>query len=563
MPEIPSASKWTKLGPCVDWFISGMAPHHILQMLFDTCFTEYANRCVSGVGHTAAGWETLFEQDINWHAVNGSRLLKSIDFLHNHLHQTVLVILAIAIEPLRFLMNWLISSSSESMHYTRPPPICDMVNEVLSPIITVRQYYATLLSSANHPRLLLLTRACRCANMAELRTHYPDIVARLRRVLLAADSWVYRKHFMEYDDVPWKLSTIGDERVPMTVQMKVAREVFALPDCCTDEFFTRRLRLLFPWLIAAMLACPFWSKAFQFWAGLIKLTICTLECRHGRNRRSCSGSGWKNFQSSYCNREARTVLEEKVQEAATLEIIRSLPDKTAVQPCTPPVAARCINDALLEQVKTSRKPFSAWKILRIELLLEKPMDPTSADFKALHAQRFRDAPIADLQRLQNLADVSASTWRDARKRGRKPSAAKRAKRRCLGMSDTVGGALLDVPAAAVSVVALPTPPPSALIMPLPSLQITPWVPAAPPASGLDAFPLCVGNYASQLSTAGTKNKRKASHVPLLRAFNAKATYICSTTEDFVDDAPPVRCPRGLCIENLTHTHKSMHDAMVA
>ena len=142
------------------------------------------------------------------------------------------------------------------------------------------------------------------------------------------------------------------------------------------------------------------------------------------------------------------------------------------------------------------------------MLLEHPVDPTSSDFMTLHAQRFRDAPIASSQRLQDLADVSASTCLDSRKRGRQPSAAKRAKRRCLGMSDTMGGALLDVPAAAVSVVALPTPPPSALIMPLPSLQITPWVPAAPPASGLDAFPLCVGNYASQLSTAGTNKQEK-------------------------------------------------------
>ena len=147
-----------------------------------------------------------------------------------------MVSLAIVIEPLRFILGWLLGRTTESLHFTRPPPISDWVNELLTPVKSARQYYAALLRGDNHPRLLLLCRKCLCADMTELRAKHPQFVAQLRRMILCADAWIFRKHEMEADQWPWKLSMIGDSRVSVERQMKVAQELFSSQRCCLDEF---------------------------------------------------------------------------------------------------------------------------------------------------------------------------------------------------------------------------------------------------------------------------------------------------------------------------------------
>ena len=76
LPSIPSASKWTKLGPCLDWFLALWLPHSLLQHIYGAAFGSLAVvLCTKAAsGSVIAGATEAFTQDINWHAVAGSRM---------------------------------------------------------------------------------------------------------------------------------------------------------------------------------------------------------------------------------------------------------------------------------------------------------------------------------------------------------------------------------------------------------------------------------------------------------------------------------------------------------
>ena len=164
-----------------------------------------------------------------------------------------LICLCIAIEPLRYLLNWLLIKSSLRHHARRIPPIADFVNPCLSPLTYVRQFYAKLLSGV-HPRLQLLLKYCGCDTMRELKVKHPGTFVILRRLLLTADSWVFRRHCREvFDRWPWKLVMLADPRVKQDLKLQIAKHLFKTNACCLDELLSRRLRLLFPWMCARLL----------------------------------------------------------------------------------------------------------------------------------------------------------------------------------------------------------------------------------------------------------------------------------------------------------------------
>ena len=180
----------------MDWILACNLCHGILQALFAKSFNEYALKVVS-VGETryvgGAAYELAFQQDVNWHKVMGVRLVESGKFVNSRCDQTTLLCLALVLEPLRYLLNWLLMMSSLDRHPRRIPPVADLANPVISPITTVRQYFS-LLFRGNHSRLQLLWRYCKCTSMADVKEKFPTVVAELRRLILVADCWTYRRH---------------------------------------------------------------------------------------------------------------------------------------------------------------------------------------------------------------------------------------------------------------------------------------------------------------------------------------------------------------------------------
>ena len=77
-PATPSLSKWTKLGPCVDFYIRANV-YGLLGLLFDAAFQSIRQRGPPQVDARDKGDCIL--NDMLWHATVGKRHDRAVRFL--------------------------------------------------------------------------------------------------------------------------------------------------------------------------------------------------------------------------------------------------------------------------------------------------------------------------------------------------------------------------------------------------------------------------------------------------------------------------------------------------
>ena len=160
LPQVPKSNKWTKLGPCLDWFLVAMAPHSMFVYIYRHAFDKMSIKFASTVedaekDQAKEGMESALMQEINWHAVQGKRMKNGKEFMENDEKQFLIVALALVVEPLRWLTKWLMIKSRLVKKPGSVPALCSWVFGPTSPIVIVRQYYSLMLSG-NAPRLRLL-----------------------------------------------------------------------------------------------------------------------------------------------------------------------------------------------------------------------------------------------------------------------------------------------------------------------------------------------------------------------------------------------------------------------
>ena len=105
------------------------------------------------------------EADQCWHKVNGKRAQRTREFFGNNENVIKVIILALIMEPLRWLCSLWLKNSREVVDPTRPPLLCDMVVNHFSPLTVVLQYLSTLLRGGGG-RIRLW---CTCAVVRVLR----------------------------------------------------------------------------------------------------------------------------------------------------------------------------------------------------------------------------------------------------------------------------------------------------------------------------------------------------------------------------------------------------------
>ena len=79
VPTVPVASRWTKIGPCLDFIVGGFLCHGLLPALFDKAFSSFS----------AAGPRVQFspevdvalEEEMKWHAITGYHNWGGIDLV--------------------------------------------------------------------------------------------------------------------------------------------------------------------------------------------------------------------------------------------------------------------------------------------------------------------------------------------------------------------------------------------------------------------------------------------------------------------------------------------------
>lgn len=234
MPPVPSPSKWTKAGPCLDFLVGSWLIHKFLPRGYEIAFSSMA----------FAQWKegaedyTLVEE-LHFSQVAGSRSRANKLFLQCTDSRFRVVLLAIVMEPIRFLTRCLLSCCRTVQDPGKPPKLLDIMFPPMSFLTTCQQYLATLLVSlpaSGQHRMLLLASLMGHDTTSEWISDscrkFPDIIRLVRRTVVYVSSWIYRRHEQVLLVEPWSLCQLSDDRVPDETKSQIRSNWDAKNVCC-------------------------------------------------------------------------------------------------------------------------------------------------------------------------------------------------------------------------------------------------------------------------------------------------------------------------------------------
>ena len=182
------------------------------------------------------------EEEFNWHKLNGLKLRNCKAKVADGEFMLRMIMLAVVLEPIRWLARWIIGQSGEM--YLRSAACAGLAQatcDCTSPFVAVLQYYSRLLRG-HGARLELVWRSASCSSYAEWCRSCQDQVQLLRRVILNASGWVYRRHIKELSKFPWKWASLGNvANVDDAVADQVIEDFMSRRACCYRPGFARRL----------------------------------------------------------------------------------------------------------------------------------------------------------------------------------------------------------------------------------------------------------------------------------------------------------------------------------
>ena len=181
------------------------------------------------------------------------------------------------------------SMAREVRDQCQRPPILDLLNAPYSCITHARQYLASIVSGKSS-RLMMLWRHCGCSGLHEWYETCKDRVRLTRRLVMIADSSLYRRFTKIMRKRHWWILRVVDERISFTARLREAEDFFRRGMCCFYMGFAREVRRM-----AAsgrdLLENPFWQTRLRFTARILTLQVADIEWRHGRTRQKSGHDG--------------------------------------------------------------------------------------------------------------------------------------------------------------------------------------------------------------------------------------------------------------------------------
>jgi hypothetical protein len=222
-----------------------------------------------------------------------------------------LLLLWISCAPLRFFSHWLLGRSQTRTPFSAlnqkddvHPPICDLVNEVWSPVTVMLQFWSNALCNTS-VWLRILSDYAKIAGI-----DVDDfVVNNARRQLAQRHAEAHRRHRKRFQDWPWCFAIIVDHRVPLEQREAMGRRFLAACLFCLDPGFLRKLRKVACFqTLAGMFDV---SSQFFLWAVFwsIQVTTAIVECEHARNGRLLASlNAWAYFSANVANADSRSLL---------------------------------------------------------------------------------------------------------------------------------------------------------------------------------------------------------------------------------------------------------------
>ncbi|CAK0893274.1 unnamed protein product [Prorocentrum cordatum] len=275
MPLVPSVNKWTKLGPCVDVLVFGLLAHRVLPV----CFESLKFKAPPSRDDHEADDQFKFEADFS--ALQGKRFRLALDMLKSEASVGCIVMLGIVLEPVRHVSAWLMRRARECPDPCGRPAVLDFFNDRFNPVVHARQYISTLLSG-RATRLVLLWRIRQRESLQDWFGKHPEDIRLFRRLLLALDCALFRRHYCPSRRFPWGLVRLCDDRFSAAEREQLAEKFFRTPECCLHPGFARKVASALA--SSRELLTEKWLARLRVLVRVLTLQVADVEWRHGRVR---------------------------------------------------------------------------------------------------------------------------------------------------------------------------------------------------------------------------------------------------------------------------------------
>ena len=247
-------------------------------------------------------------ETISWHAVNGKRLKSSVDFFNDPDCAWSVKLLSVSMEATRFLIWFWLSCIGASLLAGERPMLYKVLDPRCSPVVMALQHLSSMcMSLEGGGRLQLLWPSSMFNSFSEFCELQPDKCRRIRRMLLLAAGWIFRRHFTYLNSDVFSLLMCGDEEAH-DESLKTFLEFWTVKhQCCYPPGLCRDLKAQA--LTPEDLTSANCKRLFFWLAGTLQLSIADVESMHSQNR-VFQGSRFSSVSSKFVNAEAIRVRDE-------------------------------------------------------------------------------------------------------------------------------------------------------------------------------------------------------------------------------------------------------------
>ena len=211
-PKKPIVARWTKVGPCLDTFmLAGLCSMMRSLLMMATGSLKFSSGAV-GPDNKVQADQTAAGEEGDYHAVAGRNFQRAKKFFDDPTSRVRISILALVIEPLRYLHIYFLRHSKTLLRYVGAPALCDLMQPARSIVYQTLQYFSTLLRGTCS-RLILVWRIAGCTSLQEWVDRFPELAQTFRRSVMAAVASALRRHHVYLSLWPWKLCVPGEPRL--------------------------------------------------------------------------------------------------------------------------------------------------------------------------------------------------------------------------------------------------------------------------------------------------------------------------------------------------------------
>ena len=308
LPSVPSPSKWTKLFSPLDFCLSGTVVHNWLEHVFQEAFGEMIFKEYSDDLDTV---DPRLVETLSFHMVNGRRLQTSMAFLQSKHEKWSLSLLTVAIEANRVLTWYWLKCLDLSLSPGDRPPLYCLLDPCSSVLTSTLQHYSLLLSSETGAgRMQLLWGAWGYDSFARFCRCEPQLVREVRRVLLHASAWQFRRHFDYLHGDSFLVAIVGDPHACPQVLKSFLESWKRKQQCCVPAGVARSLKVR--GVTADDLQSRHWKRIMYWYAASLQLSVADVEVKHAANRQNAE-SGFSTIAAKFINRDSHLIARQARQ----------------------------------------------------------------------------------------------------------------------------------------------------------------------------------------------------------------------------------------------------------